>query len=105
MPNDHDAQALQSEANQHLAVAQQQADAKSKAELERQDQLKRPGEVFDALCQQNADAGLFMPHELKTDHPAGAVAVAIAKSLLSEPNPFELLSHDSPKPDTYEVTA
>jgi PEGA domain len=105
MPDDADALALQAEANQHLAVANQQVEAANKAEHERQAQLKRPGEVFDAMCQQNPDASLFTAHELKTDKSAKEVAVAIAKSLSSEPGPFELLHNDSPKPDVYEVMA
>ena len=105
MPDDAGAQALQTEANQHLAEAHQQIEAENNVERERQAQLKLPREVFDAMCQQNPDASLFTVHELKTDQPAKAVAAAIAKSLSSEPLPFELLHNDSPKPDVYEVMA
>jgi hypothetical protein len=93
-PGDADALALQAEADSHLV-----------AERERQEQLKRPREVFNDMCQQNPDASLFTTHELKTDKPAEEVAAAIAKSLSSEPRPFELLHNDSPKPDVYEVVA
>jgi hypothetical protein len=105
MPDDAGAQALQTEANQHLATANQQVQAENEAERERLAQLKRPREVFDAMCQQNPDASLFTTHELKTDKSAQDVAAAIAKSLSSEPRPFELLHNDSPKPDVYEIVA
>jgi hypothetical protein len=98
MPNDADAQALQSEASQHLA-------AENDAQRERQEQLKRPREVFDEMCRQNPDASLFAGHELKTEKAAKDVAAAIAKSLSSESRPFELLQNDSPKPDMYGITA
>lgn len=105
MPDDAGAQALQTEANQHLAAANQRVEAENNAERERQAQLKRPRDVFDAMCQQNPDATLFTAHELKTDKSAEDVAAAIANSLSSEPRPFELLHNDSPKPDVYEVVA
>ena len=105
MPDDTGAQTLQTEANQHLAEAHQQAEAENDAERERLAELKRPREVFDAMCQQNPDARLFTAHELKTDKSAKDVAAAIAKSLSSEPSPFELLHNDAPKPDVYEVVA
>jgi hypothetical protein len=105
MPDDAGAQALQTEANQHLAAANQQVEAENNAERERQAQLKRPREVFDPICQQNPDASLFTAHELKTDKSAEDVAAAIAKSLSSEPHLFEVLHNDSPKPDVYEVVA
>ena len=105
MPDDTGAQALQTEANQQLAVANQQVEAENNAERERQAQLKRPREVFDSICQQNPDASLFTAHELKTDKSAKVVAAAIAKSLSSESRPFELLLDDSPKPGVYEVMA
>jgi PEGA domain len=105
MPDDADAQALQTEAKQHLDAEHQQADAENDAEREREEQLKRPRQVFDAMCRQNLDSSLFTAHELKTDKSAKEVAAAIAKSLSSEPGPFELLHNDSPKPDVYEVMA
>ena len=105
MPDDAGALALQTEANQHLAAANQQVEAENNAERERQAQLKRPREVFDAMCRQNPDASLFTAHELKTEKSAKEVAAAIAKSLSSEPSPFELLHNDSPKPDVCEVVA
>jgi len=94
MPGDADALALQSEADSHLG-----------AEREQLAQLKRPREVFDALCRQNADAGLFDTHELKTDKPAKDLAAAIAKALADKPDAFEILVNDSPKPDVYEIMA
>ena len=94
MPGDADALALQAEADSHLGV-----------ERKWQAQLKRPREAFDSMCQQNPDTSLFTTHELKTDKSAKEVATAIAKSLSSEPRPFELLHNDSPKPEVYEVVA
>jgi hypothetical protein len=98
MPDDAEAQALQTEANKQI-------ESENNAEREGRAQLNRPREVFDAMCQQNPDASLFTAHELKTDKSAKEAATAIAKSLSSEPRPFELLHNDSPKPDVYEVMA
>ena len=105
MPDDAGAHALQAEANQNLAKAHQQIETENNAERERQAQLKRPREVFDAVCRQNPDSSLFTAHELKTEKLAKEVAAAIAELLSSGPGPFELLHNDSPKPDVYEVVA
>ena len=105
IPDDAGAQALQTEANQNLAVANQQVEAENNAQRERQERLKRPREVFETMCQQNPDASLFTSHELKTAKSSKDVAAAIAKSLSSEPHRFELLHNGSPKPEVYEVVA
>jgi hypothetical protein len=93
-PNDLDALAAQEEANQHLAV-----------ELRAEEQMKLPREVFDGLCLRTPDADQFGTHEQKTTLSAKAVTEAIIKSLQTDPHKFEIVSHDSPKPDVYEITA
>ena len=104
-PNDVDATALLAVAEAHLTADKQLAAVEQQRIADRQQQLKRPREVFDAMCQENPDAVFFTAHELKTDKSAQDVATAIAKSLSSGPRPFELLHIDSPKPDIYEVVA
>jgi hypothetical protein len=100
-PDDIEATALLAVAEAHLTADKQAA----AAEQQRHEQLKRPREVFDALCQQNPDASLFAEYEMKTASPAKSVAVALAKVLSSEPRPFEILHNDSPKLDAYDITA
>lgn len=93
-PNDPDALAAQEEANRHLAV-----------ELQAEEKMKLPREVFDDLCRRTADANQFEAHGQKTALPAKAVADAIIQSLQADPHKYEIVSHDSPKPDVYEITA
>lgn len=104
-PNDVDATALLAVAEAHLTADKQLAAVEQQRIADRQQQLKRPREAFDAMCQQNPNADLFTAHQLKTDISAKEVAAAIVKSLSSEPRPFELLHYDSPKTDVYEVMA
>jgi len=93
-PGDADALALQTEANGHVS-----------AERQREERLKRPREVFDALCSRSSDTRLFAEHELKTSKPAKEVEAAIVKSLQASPMGFQILYDGLAHPETYQVTA
>ena len=93
-PNDADALALQNQAKDRL-----------NAEQQRLDRLARPKRVFDDLCAQQQDAGLFESHEFRTDKPAGAAVLAIVSAMTNGFSAFQLVKTDSPEPDTYEVLA
>jgi hypothetical protein len=93
-PGDADALALQAEASGPV-----------NAERQREEQLKRPREVFNLICSQNSNARLFNEYELKTSKPAKEVEAAIVKSLQASPRGFEILDDESPQPETYQVMA
>lgn len=93
-PDDADALQLQTQANGIL-----------KAEQERKERLKRPKQVFDALCDNNPDSNLFDEHVLKISKPAKDVANAILKSLQAEPSAFDITLKDSTQPETYRIVA
>jgi len=67
--------------------------------------LKRPRELFIALCKQFPDSMVFAEQELKTSKPANEVEAAIVKSLQASPNGFQILKNDLAMPKTYLVTA
>ena len=93
-PDDADALALLNQAKERL-----------NAEQQRLDRLARPKRVFDDLCAQQQDAGLFESHEFRTDKPAGAVVLAVVSAMTNGFSAFQLVKTDSPEPDTYEVVA
>ncbi len=93
-PDDADALALQNQAKDRL-----------NAEQQRLDRLARPKRVFDDLCAQQQDAGLFESHEFRTDKPAGVAVLAVVSAMTNGFSAFQLVKTDSPEPDTYEVVA
>jgi hypothetical protein len=100
-PDDTDALAIQKTANVALTDQQKQREA----EMDRAAQLKRPREVFDAVCDKNPDTGLFAEHELKTGKPAKEVEEAIVKSLQSGSPAFQIQNDSPMEKDTYLIVA
>lgn len=98
-PDDEAALSLRSTAQNQVDAAS----AQQKAEEERVERLKRPREMFDALCATNPAASLFAEHELKTSKSAKQVEQAIIGALQSEPDAFEVISETSPIADVYQV--
>jgi len=83
---------------------QAQANILLKAEQASLERYQRPKKVFDTICAQNADSGLFQEHLVKTAKLAKDVANAIALSLQDD-QIFKVTMDDSAKPEIYALSA
>lgn len=93
-PGDADALEIKKETDKYLA-----------AERLEQEKYLRPRKLFDALCADYPDSGLFKEYELKTSLPAQDVSTAIVRSLQTSPHAFDIRNSWASPPDGYETVA